>query len=121
VGCRLALSQPVPETSFPQGRFRPTFRWEAGPAVRFRVEFSATSSFSGKVIGSGDRLLAATSYMPAKERWKAIRRLVQKGQPIYWRVIGYLLAPSALNDTVSPITSEQTWDFKFVAQGPADR
>jgi len=61
--------------------------WPRGP-VKFRVEWSGNSSFSGSTVRSPWR--PTSSYMPGEAMWRQILKLgaASRDSAVYWRVVG---------------------------------
>ena len=71
-----------------------TFEWKGAGLKRFKLEFSRSPDFTGKVIvlpRKTERLrgwITEESYTPSPKEWRRIRRLGRRGGMVYWAVFG---------------------------------
>ncbi|MEA1867152.1 MAG: hypothetical protein U9N19_03485 [Thermodesulfobacteriota bacterium] len=82
-----------PEDGAPVPAYHPpTFEWEdAADLVRFKLGFSRSPDFTGKVIvlpRRSSRWITGESYTPNRRKWRRIRHLARRGQTVYWAVYG---------------------------------
>jgi hypothetical protein len=70
-----------------QGDPPATFEWENADLVRFKLGFSRSPDFTGKVImlPAGSKRITGESYTPNPREWLKIRPL---GRTVYWAVYG---------------------------------
>lgn len=72
----------------------PSFEWESADLVRFKLGFSRSPDFTGRVIvlprGSKrhGRWITGESYTPNWWEWRRIRHLNRRGKTVHWAVYG---------------------------------
>ncbi|PXF56251.1 MAG: hypothetical protein C4B58_14175 [Deltaproteobacteria bacterium] len=72
----------------------PAFEWNGADLVRFKLGFSRSPDFTGKVVvlprGSKrhGRWITGESYTPSWREWRMIRHLGRRGGTVYWAVSG---------------------------------
>jgi hypothetical protein len=77
-----------PDNNSPLPSVPPTFAWEAGGLDRFRIQFSKTADFAGRIIALPASWVKSMTYTPNKVQWNAVSRLGKGASALYWRVVG---------------------------------
>jgi len=71
-----------------------TFEWDGAGLERFKLGFSTSPDFTGKVIvlpqsfNRNSRWITGESYTPTWREWRKIQRLGRRGGAMYWAVFG---------------------------------
>ena len=101
-GVAISLLEPA-DGAVLSGGYPATFAWEAGPAYRFKIEFSPTPTFTSgfpTLTLPRDFFMPETSTddMPAAawdNAWDIITHIEQHQGIVYWRVTGKDMPPSS--------------------------
>jgi subtilisin family serine protease len=90
-----------------------TFTWHAGFNDTFKVEWSNTADFSGKMKKSGKKFTSATTFIPGADLWRKILKLGAASGTVYWRIVGKDAAGDVTHSTVRSfeVTPERAAEF----------
>ncbi|PXF56248.1 MAG: hypothetical protein C4B58_14160 [Deltaproteobacteria bacterium] len=72
----------------------PAFEWNGAGLVRFKLGFSRSPDFTGRVVvlprglKRHGRWITGESYTPNRREWRKIQRLGRRSGTVYWAVYG---------------------------------